>query len=382
MKRFGVYPYILNQKSDSLDINSTYHSRGAVWQSSTKIGEEDNASRFNFPISLNYMSQTSTQMNATLNATAQEFRTHTGTALVPPENVKVSRGRISEGLVNRQEWVAGARQNSSPMAGILGNTSKEANLTHSLFFDSPKSESMKKRFHPTAAGSSNHGGYPSYQGSSQEPLLLSKQSIGLVGSPRSTLKKLSESRTIINRQASILDENRIVLYKKGKRMGRGYFIVEISSCQTSMFITAFNVEKPQSMILEIPEKRARFILAQFDHDIEQLAGCLTVSNNNKLVLLNPHYATAATSTQEPLLPRRHQRNASNRFHTINLSASDGAIDDGQEEEQNSTLDQKTLSHQGDVYQRVPSNMVQTIDSTGANSLSGMNRNVKTSQEIN
>lgn len=43
------------------------------------------------------------------------------------------------------------------------------------------------------------------------------------------------------------------------------------------------------MILEIPEKRARFILDQFDHDIEQLASCLTVSNNNKLVLLNPHY---------------------------------------------------------------------------------------------
>ena len=58
------------------------------------------------------------------------------------------------------------------------------------------------------------------------------------------MKKLSESRAVINRQASILDENRIVLYKKGKRMGRGYYIVEISSCAKSMFVTAFNVEKP------------------------------------------------------------------------------------------------------------------------------------------
>lgn len=82
------------------------------------------------------------------------------------------------------------------------------------------------------------------------------------------LKRLSESRNVINRQASILDENRIVLYKKGKRMGRGYYIVEISSSQASMFITAFNIEKPQSIMMEIPDKRAKLILEQFDHDIE------------------------------------------------------------------------------------------------------------------
>ena len=255
--------------------------------------------------------------------------------------------------MKEKDWASQNRQGSSPN-GFLSNSNKDAYMTHSLFFDSPKSESMKKRM---AANSSKHNGYPSYQdSSSQDPLLLSKQTIA---SPRSNLKKLSESRTIINRQASILDENRIVLYKKGKRMGRGYFIVEISSCQTSMFVTAFNVEKPQSMILEIPEKRARFILAQFDHDIEQLASCLTVSNNNKLVLLNPHYTAQATSTQEPnepLLPRRHQGNISNRFHTINLSASEGAMD-GEDEENKSYIDQKTLSHHGEVYQRVPSNMV-------------------------
>jgi hypothetical protein len=30
-------------------------------------------------------------------------------------------------------------------------------------------------------------------------------------------------------QAASLDENRIVLYKKGKSLGQGYYIVEISS---------------------------------------------------------------------------------------------------------------------------------------------------------
>ena len=65
-----------------------------------------------------------------------------------------------------------------------------------------------------------------------------------VASPRSKAKRLTESRTIVDRQASILNENRIVLYKKGKLMGKGYYIVEVSSCHTEMFITAYNVEKP------------------------------------------------------------------------------------------------------------------------------------------
>jgi hypothetical protein len=41
--------------------------------------------------------------------------------------------------------------------------------------------------------------------------------------------KLIESRTVIDRQASILDEKRIVLFKKGRQMGGSFYIVEISS---------------------------------------------------------------------------------------------------------------------------------------------------------
>ena len=55
-------------------------------------------------------------------------------------------------------------------------------------------------------------------------------------------KKLLETRKIFNHQTGILNENRIVLYKKGKQMGSGYYIVEISSNSESLFITAFNVE--------------------------------------------------------------------------------------------------------------------------------------------
>lgn len=172
-------------------------------------------------------------------------------------------------------------------------------------------------------GPASHN-YPSYQGSN-EPSIMSQPNLGLNTSPRPTGRKLTESRTVVNRQASILDENRIVLYKKGKRMGKGYYIVEISSCHTTMYITAFNVEKPQSLILEIPEKRARYILEQFDHDVEQLAGSLTVANNSKLILLNPHYNSPPKAALS-LKARYSEQPTSTRYHTMmNFSSSDGAM---------------------------------------------------------
>lgn len=97
---------------------------------------------------------------------------------------------------------------------------------------------------------------------------------------------------MINRQASILDENRIVLYKKGKQMGTGYYIVEISSSVSHVYVTAFNVEKPQSLVLTIGEKQARAILEIFEHDFEQMASWLNVEQETRLVLLNPNYNPA------------------------------------------------------------------------------------------
>lgn len=60
----------------------------------------------------------------------------------------------------------------------------------------------------------------------------------------------------IVRQADILDENRIVLYKRGKTLGNGYYIVEISSNNTHLFLAAYDVESPESLLIEIPETKA------------------------------------------------------------------------------------------------------------------------------
>jgi len=65
------------------------------------------------------------------------------------------------------------------------------------------------------------------------------------------------------RQAEKLDENRVVLYKRSKQLGAGYFIVEISSTDTHLNIAAYDVESPESLLIELPEKRAQDILREF-----------------------------------------------------------------------------------------------------------------------
>ena len=76
------------------------------------------------------------------------------------------------------------------------------------------------------------------------------------------------------RQAENLDENRIVLYKRSKQLGQGYFLVEISSNNTHLFIAAHDVESPESLLIELPEKRAQEILKEFQNDYERMASSL------------------------------------------------------------------------------------------------------------
>ena len=59
-------------------------------------------------------------------------------------------------------------------------------------------------------------------------------------------------------QAEALDENWIVHYKKGKQLGSGYYIVEISSNSTSLFIAAYDVESSESFLITLPEKRGKY----------------------------------------------------------------------------------------------------------------------------
>lgn len=92
----------------------------------------------------------------------------------------------------------------------------------------------------------------------------------------------------IVKQAEALDENRLVHYKKGKQLGSGYYIVEISSSSSNLFIAAYDVESTESFLITLPDKRANELMVEFENNYELMASSLQVMNK-RLYLLNPKY---------------------------------------------------------------------------------------------
>mmetsp|Transcript_14541 Transcript_14541/g.16257 ORF Transcript_14541/g.16257 Transcript_14541/m.16257 type:complete len:303 (+) Transcript_14541:79-987(+) len=92
----------------------------------------------------------------------------------------------------------------------------------------------------------------------------------------------------IVKQAEALDENRLVHYKKGKQLGAGYYIVEISSSSSNLFIAAYDVESTESFLITLPDKRANELMVEFENNYELMASSLQVMNK-RLYLLNPKY---------------------------------------------------------------------------------------------
>ena len=78
----------------------------------------------------------------------------------------------------------------------------------------------------------------------------------------------------------------VTYWKVNKQLGQGYYIDEISSNNTHLFIAAYDVESPESLLIELPERRAADILNEFNNDYEAMASSLQVMNK-RLVLLNP-----------------------------------------------------------------------------------------------
>lgn len=63
-------------------------------------------------------------------------------------------------------------------------------------------------------------------------------------------------------------------FKKGKQLGAGYYIVEISSNSNSLFIAAYDVESNESFLITLPEKRANELMNEFQNNYEMMADSL------------------------------------------------------------------------------------------------------------
>ena len=103
----------------------------------------------------------------------------------------------------------------------------------------------------------------------------------------------------IIRQADRLDENRIILYKKGKQLSQHkFYIVEISTNNNqTLFVAAYDVETPESLLIELPDPKASEILNQFGTDYELMASSLQV-HQKRLVLLNPKFIKRDPSLED------------------------------------------------------------------------------------
>ena len=71
-------------------------------------------------------------------------------------------------------------------------------------------------------------------------------------------------------------------------MGQGYYIVEISSNSTYLYIAAFDIQSSESFLITLPEKRANELMVEFQNNYEMMSESLQVMNK-RLYLLNPKY---------------------------------------------------------------------------------------------
>lgn len=89
-------------------------------------------------------------------------------------------------------------------------------------------------------------------------------------------------------------------------MGNGYYIVEISSNNSCLFIAAYDVESPESLLIELNENKAEEIMKEFSNDYETMASCLQIMNR-RLVLLNPVSILSCINFDRNTISRRISR---------------------------------------------------------------------------
>ncbi len=86
----------------------------------------------------------------------------------------------------------------------------------------------------------------------------------------------------------MLNENRTVHYSKGQVKDDHLYSVEISSNEDTLFITAFNLEKTQTLLMQIHGKQADRIIELFNANFDWIAYSLQVQEDgSKLTLLQP-----------------------------------------------------------------------------------------------
>lgn len=82
------------------------------------------------------------------------------------------------------------------------------------------------------------------------------------------------------------------MFNERKHIGSGLFYkIEISFQEGYLHIAAFDVNTPESLLIEIKPDKTAFILEHFNEDFELMANCLQVDRRTKrLILIKPSEA--------------------------------------------------------------------------------------------
>ena len=75
-----------------------------------------------------------------------------------------------------------------------------------------------------------------------------------------------------------MDSKREILYKKGRKFGTGYHIVEISKNENSVWIMVSDASSPQVLVSELKGPKGKKLLTFFENNLELLAQKLYISN--------------------------------------------------------------------------------------------------------
>ena len=167
------------------------------------------------------------------------------------------------------------------------------------------------------------------------PQVLSQRDVGFTGYVR---------------QADNLDPTRKIVYSERKHFGEGTFYkIEISFCENHLHVAAFDVNTPESLLIEIKPEKVQFILEHFNKDYDLMARCLQVEKKTKrLILIKPSEAinvindpkrvgTAPAGTN----PRQKIRNAQAHSHLNNDSTANYTNNDLKSQEPTPYVDSQT-----------------------------------------
>jgi hypothetical protein len=100
-------------------------------------------------------------------------------------------------------------------------------------------------------------------------------------------KRSSENRQIKTGLKDVqLDPTRVVVFKKGRALNTGYYIVEFSYTSVNFLIVAFDIENNEYFLKKMNVNETEQMFISFDNNYDSIADNLYIKGNK--IYINKH----------------------------------------------------------------------------------------------